>query len=115
MTKQFLTATLALLYFTGSAGAQIATADILGTVTDASSAALHAAKVTLINLDTNIERQTQSNESGEFVFNLLPPVPTRSASRRPASRLSASLELCWSWATAPASMRACNWAKPLSQ
>jgi hypothetical protein len=93
MTRQFLTATLALLSFSGSAVAQISTADILGTVTVATSATLNAARVTLINLDTNIERQTQWNESGEFVFKLLPPIPTRSASRRPASRLSAALPL----------------------
>ena len=53
--------------------AQLITADILGTVTDAAGAVVPNAKVTVVNLATSVSRTLQSNGSGEYVFNLLPP------------------------------------------
>jgi len=62
-----------LILFAFVASAQITTADIVGRVADSSGAALTTAKLVLISLDTNIERATQANESGDYIFNLLPP------------------------------------------
>ncbi len=55
------------------AAAQLTTADILGTVTDAAGAVVPNAKVTVVNTATSVSRTLQSNGSGEYVFNLLPP------------------------------------------
>ena len=64
---------LALLaLFTSAAFAQLTTADILGTVTDATGAVVPNAAVTLTNTGTNQVRTVQSNGSGEYSFNLLP-------------------------------------------
>ncbi len=52
--------------------AQLATADILGTVTDSSGAVIPKATVTLMNLDTHYQRVDTSNDTGEFQFTLLP-------------------------------------------
>jgi hypothetical protein len=61
-----------LILFTSTAFAQLTTADILGTVTDASGAVIPNANVTLINLGTNETRASQSNATGDFSFTLLP-------------------------------------------
>jgi hypothetical protein len=64
---------LVFLFFFESAGfCQLTTADILGTVTDATGAIVPNAEVTLINLGTNEKRTTQSNGSGDYSFTLLP-------------------------------------------
>src|SRR5262252_8825228 len=52
---------------------QVTTADILGRVTDASGLVVQGARVMLINLDTNNTRTADTNEAGDFAFNLLPP------------------------------------------
>ncbi|HEY1744772.1 MAG TPA: carboxypeptidase regulatory-like domain-containing protein, partial [Granulicella sp.] len=52
--------------------AQLTTADILGTVTDSTGAVIPKANVTLVNVDTNLQRTTVSNDSGEYDFTLLP-------------------------------------------
>lgn len=56
-----------------TARAQMTTADVLGTVTDQSGAVIPGAKITLRNLDTGVTAKTTSNETGDYVFNLLPP------------------------------------------
>jgi hypothetical protein len=48
--------------------AQLATADILGTVTDATGAVVPDAKVTLLNTGTGISQSAKSDKSGEFLF-----------------------------------------------
>lgn len=64
---------LALLtIFTSAAFAQLTTADILGTVTDATGAEVPGATVVLKDLGTNQTRTTISNGSGEYTFTLLP-------------------------------------------
>jgi len=68
-TSMFFLTILGLL--TSPAFAQLTTADILGTVTDASGAVVPNASVTLINLGTNEQRTSQSNSSGDFSFTLL--------------------------------------------
>jgi hypothetical protein len=55
------------------AHAQLSTADIIGTVTDASGAVLGNAQVQLKNLATNDIRTATTSATGEYVFNLLQP------------------------------------------
>jgi hypothetical protein len=59
----------------GSPGAfaQLSTADIIGTVSDATGAVVSQATVTLVNLDTHDQRIAVSNDSGDFQFAQLPP------------------------------------------
>ena len=54
-----------------SALAQLATADIVGTVTDATGASLPNADVVLTNLETKETRTVKSNGSGDYTFTLL--------------------------------------------
>ena len=61
-----------LLLFTSAAFAQLTTADILGTVTDATGAVVPNATVVLTNLGTNEKRTATSNASGDYSFNVLP-------------------------------------------
>jgi hypothetical protein len=58
--------------FTSAAFSQLTTADIVGTVTDATGAVLPNAAVALTNLGTNEQRSGQTNGSGDFSFTLLP-------------------------------------------
>ena len=61
-----------LILFTTVAFGQLTTADILGTVTDASGAVVPNATVTLTNLGTNETRIAQTGSSGDYTFTLLP-------------------------------------------
>jgi outer membrane receptor protein involved in Fe transport len=63
---------LLLLMLPGSVRAQQTTADVLGTVTDASGAALANAKITVHNLNTNDSRTATTNDRGDYTFSLLP-------------------------------------------
>jgi hypothetical protein len=62
-----LLAVLALLT-PGQARAQLATADVLGTVTDNTGAVIPNAKVTLLNTGTGIAATSQTNTVGEYIF-----------------------------------------------
>jgi hypothetical protein len=53
--------------------AQLITADILGTVTDAAGAVVPNAKITIVNTATSEIRTTVTTGSGDYVVNLLPP------------------------------------------
>ncbi len=71
-TRGALLATL----FLGGAGlahAQLTTADILGTVTDATGAVVPNAQVTIKNLATGETRTGATSASGEYTFSLLQP------------------------------------------
>ncbi|RXH56101.1 TonB-dependent receptor [Granulicella sibirica] len=69
----FLIALLVGSLFAGSkAQAQLTTADIIGTVTDGTGAAIPNAQVTLVNAETQAKRETVSNGSGDYQFSLLP-------------------------------------------
>ena len=59
-------------FFTSSAFSQLTTADIVGTVTDATGAVVPNAAVVLTNLGTNDKRTGQTNGSGDYSFTLLP-------------------------------------------
>src|SRR5258708_4898899 len=61
-----------LLLFSSAAFAQLTTADILGTVTDATGAVVPGANITLTNLGTNETRTGHSNSSGDYSFTLVP-------------------------------------------
>ncbi len=56
-----------------SAYAQVTTADVVGTVHDATGAVIDNAKVDITNLGTGQTRTAQTGSSGDFVINLLPP------------------------------------------
>jgi hypothetical protein len=60
------------VFFTSAAFSQLTTADIVGTVTDATGAVVPNADITLTNLGTNEKRTAQSNGSGDYNFTLLP-------------------------------------------
>jgi hypothetical protein len=59
---------LCLLLGTGLLFGQFEYGEILGTVRDASQGAVAGAKVTVRNLDTNVERQESTNEQGDYSF-----------------------------------------------
>jgi hypothetical protein len=67
-----LLACLATLCMFHNVSAQVNTADILGTVSDAGGAVLPNAKVTVQNIATNETRTATTSAEGEYVFNLLP-------------------------------------------
>src|ERR1700730_11893779 len=62
--------------------AQLSTSALNGTVRDASGSVVPDANIVLRNFDTGVERQTVSNESGNYVFlNIQPGKYTLDASR----------------------------------
>jgi hypothetical protein len=64
---------LTMLFLMSSAAfCQLTTADILGTVTDATGAVVPNASVVLNNIGTNEKRTATTNSSGDYSFNLLP-------------------------------------------
>jgi len=54
------------------ASAQVNTADVLGTVTDAGGAVIPNVKVTLVNTATNDTKTTTTGSNGDYIFNLVP-------------------------------------------
>ena len=66
-------ATVALsLWIPAAALGQVTTADIVGRVTDATGAVLPGATVTVENVATHDVRTAPANETGDYLFNLLP-------------------------------------------
>jgi outer membrane receptor protein involved in Fe transport len=63
---------LCLLMAANWASAQVNTADILGTVTDAGGAVIPNVKVTVVNTATNETKTTTTNSTGDYIFNLMP-------------------------------------------
>ena len=64
---------VALILFYGSQlSAQVATADIVGTVTDNSGSIVPGAKITATNVETNLGYSAESNADGNFVLTQLP-------------------------------------------
>jgi hypothetical protein len=59
------------LIFCGSAWSQQVTADAVGRVTDPTGALVQKAKVAIINVGTHETRKTETNEQGDYSFNLL--------------------------------------------
>lgn len=70
----FLTAALILAVFAPPrTSGQAVTATILGNVTDASGATVPGARVLAVEVRTGIGRNTETNQSGNYVFPSLPP------------------------------------------
>ena len=63
---------LILIAGTSMAHAQLATADILGTVTDTTGAVVPNAKIVLTNTETHEQRTSMTDSSGNYDFTLLP-------------------------------------------
>src|SRR4051812_27481145 len=61
-----------LLLFAATLWSQRTTADVVGTVTDASGAVLPNVKVTIHNLDTGADFAAESDKSGECAISQLP-------------------------------------------
>src|SRR5262245_51151844 len=61
-----------LLLLAGSSLAQVTTATILGTVTDATGAVIPDVTVTAINIETNLTRTAPTNRVGEYSIGFLP-------------------------------------------
>src|ERR1051325_7789263 len=60
------------LLISSAALAQVTTADLVGRVTDASNAVLPGVTVTIENAATHDVRSVPTNETGDYLFNLLP-------------------------------------------
>lgn len=68
-----LIVTLASAFSVFPATAQVITADLVGTVSDANGAVIPGAKVTIVNTDTQLQRSMSATSTGDYVFTLLPP------------------------------------------
>jgi hypothetical protein len=66
-----------LLCYQQLAFGQVSTGHVRGLVTDQTEAVIPAADITLLNVDTGIERKGQSNESGLYSFPSVVPGPYR--------------------------------------
>src|SRR5262249_60337103 len=73
MRTQFFLIIVLVLAFSLYAAAQVTTADVVGRVTDTSGAVLPGVMVVIENLGTGASRSAVSSDSGDYVFNLLPP------------------------------------------
>jgi hypothetical protein len=71
MSKSKLVPLAALLCYALAAPAQVGRGTILGTVTDSTGAVVAGAKVTVVNVDTNVAINTETNRDG---FYTTPPV-----------------------------------------
>jgi hypothetical protein len=70
----FMFAVSAATLFSALVGnAQVITADLVGTVSDANGAVIPDARVTVINTDTQLQRVMNTTSTGDYVFTLLPP------------------------------------------
>lgn len=69
---QFCLVLLSLLALAVSAFAQVQNSQVQGTVSDPSGAAIPGAKVTVVNLGTNLSITVTSNQSGDYVAKELP-------------------------------------------
>ena len=64
---------LAIFLVCSRSSAQVASAELIGNVLDATGAAVPNATVTATNVDTTIARTTVSGKSGDYVITALPP------------------------------------------
>ncbi len=95
--RPFLRIFAVTLLFGASIWGQTGSGTIRGTVTDASSAVLPGAQITITNEATNVAQQTLTNDQGVYVVPFLPPgsyivaavenrLTSSQANRRGASR-----------------------------
>src|SRR5437667_8522613 len=65
---------LSFAVFSANSFAQVATAELVGTVTDATGAAVPGAKITAVNTATNVTaRDVESGADGGYIMTFLPP------------------------------------------
>src|SRR5262249_30602138 len=76
-------AVLILAMQAGVSSGQIVSGSIVGTVTDASGGTIPGVKVTATNEETNLTRETLTNDSGHFAIPSLPPGRYRVAASQP--------------------------------
>ena len=82
-----------LLLAASAALGQLTTADILGTVTDATGAVVANASVSIVNLATNEERTATTNASGDYQITLLPVGHYSITVKAPGFKTSATPDL----------------------
>ena len=68
-----LTVALALAMSATVAHAQLSTASVTGVVRDSSGSTVVAAKLSLVNLDTSVKRETVTNSAGNYAFLSITP------------------------------------------
>ena len=81
-----LTPFLALLFFCVPLWAQTPTGQFTGQVTDPSGSVVADARITVENLDTGVQNETRSNQTGNFTVPLLPPGTYRLTAQRDGFR-----------------------------
>jgi hypothetical protein len=62
-----------MIFCATTAFSQVTTADIIGTVQDATGAAVRGANITITSLDTDESKTAQTGNSGDYLFTLLKP------------------------------------------
>jgi hypothetical protein len=73
MKRNILASCLVILIGSACAGAQTGTTSVRGTVMDKSGAAISGAHVTIVNAAQAVQRETNTNASGEYEVLALPP------------------------------------------
>ncbi|HEX4537065.1 MAG TPA: carboxypeptidase-like regulatory domain-containing protein, partial [Candidatus Acidoferrum sp.] len=71
--RNFILASIVLILVSVSTWAQTGTTSLHGVVTDKSGASITAAMVTLSSIDQGFQRDTKTNNAGEYEFLSLPP------------------------------------------
>ena len=79
--------TAAFAVFSSTSQAQTATAQVTGTVTDSSGAAMVQVKVTVTNDQTGLTRETRTGDAGNYAFPLLPVGSYSLTAEQPGFRL----------------------------
>src|SRR5215831_17211044 len=67
-----LALTLVFCGFPGHVGAQVVTADVVGTASDPTGSLLPNVRITVENLETELKRATVTGNDGNFAITLLP-------------------------------------------
>ncbi|HSC78639.1 MAG TPA: carboxypeptidase-like regulatory domain-containing protein, partial [Candidatus Acidoferrales bacterium] len=70
---RFLFLLVSILLLAAPAYAQVTTGTVAGTVVDPTDAVVPGATVTLANLDTGLTREMQTDDTGHFLFDRVPP------------------------------------------
>lgn len=94
MSRILIVVGLALL-FGFECAAQVATAEISGTILDAARAAVANAKVTATNTETNVSQERTSDATGNYTITLLPPGGFTLTVEAPGFRNWSAPGWCW--------------------
>src|SRR5258708_6544543 len=73
--KRAVVLSLATALYTLTLHAQVTTADVVGTVTDSTGAVIPGARVSIVNLATQVTSTAITNGGGDYTFSLLIPGP----------------------------------------